>query len=115
VELNPVRAGLAEAPHLYRWSSAAARLDGMDPFGFVDMAYWQSQGGIERWRPLLKEPEDYVAFRLLRACTYAGRPTGDENFVTQFEERFQRRWKRPSNSLPPVQQSAVSATLQRLI
>ena len=30
VELNPVRAGLVQAPSRYRWSSAAAHLRGRD-------------------------------------------------------------------------------------
>jgi hypothetical protein len=30
VELNPVRAGLAESPERFRWSSAAAHLSGSD-------------------------------------------------------------------------------------
>jgi putative transposase len=88
VELNPVRAGLVEAPHRYRWSSAASHWGGMDPFGIVDMAYWQSQGGAERWHPLLIASEDYVSLRLLRACTYAGRPLGDENFPDAIRRTF---------------------------
>jgi putative transposase len=31
---------------------------------------------------------------LLRRCTYAGRPFGEEEFVTRLEETFQRQWPR---------------------
>ena len=87
----------------------------MDPFGILDLAYLQSQGGAERWQPLLMASEDYVSPRLLRACTYAGRPLGDENFLMQFEERFQRRWKRPANLLPAVPQAAARVTISNAI
>ena len=41
VERNPARAGLAEWPGDYRWSSASARLEGFDPTGLVDLKWWQ--------------------------------------------------------------------------
>ena len=31
---------------------------------------------------------------LLRRCTYAGRPFGDEEFVARMEDHFQRKWRR---------------------
>jgi len=31
---------------------------------------------------------------LLRRCTYAGRPFGEEDFVARLENHFQRKWRR---------------------
>ncbi len=31
---------------------------------------------------------------LLRRCTYAGRPFGDEEFLSRLEDRFQKNWRR---------------------
>ena len=31
---------------------------------------------------------------LLRRCTYAGRPFGDEEFVRRLEQQFDRKWRR---------------------
>jgi putative transposase len=31
---------------------------------------------------------------LLRRCTYAGRPFGEEEFVARLEDRFKRKWRR---------------------
>jgi putative transposase len=95
VERNPVRAGLAERPEQYRWSSAAAHLGlAKDGIGLLDQDFWEEQGGAAGWRELLFSPEEAMDLRLLRRCTYAGRPYGDEGFVALFEERFQRKWRR---------------------
>ncbi len=92
VELNPVRAGLVQKAGEYRWSSAAVHLGAKDRSRILDLEFWDGQGGAERWRSLLATPEEQLQLRMLRACTYAGRPFGDEPFVAQMEERFQRKW-----------------------
>jgi len=35
-----------------------------------------------------------LRLKVLRRCTYAGRPFGEEEFVARLEERFQRKWRR---------------------
>ena len=95
VEANAVRAGLVAQAAAYRWSSAAAHLgEGCDPAGVLDGGYWERSGGSATWKELHEagEPEDQV--HLLRRCTYAGRPFGDEEFVVRMEEHFQRHWRR---------------------
>jgi hypothetical protein len=42
---------------------------------------------------LLPGQEDSLEI-LLRRCTYAGRPFGEEMFVQSMEQRFQRKWRR---------------------
>ena len=39
-------------------------------------------------------PEELATLRLLRRCTYAGRPYGDDDFVASLESRFDRKWRR---------------------
>ena len=95
VERNPVRAGVVAQPEQYQWSSAAIHL-GLCPdrLHLTDVEFWQQQGGAEAWRLLLMTPDDVNTLRLLRRCTYAGRPFGDDEFVESLENRFQRRWRR---------------------
>jgi putative transposase len=91
VELNPVRAGLVDAPSRYRWSSAAAHVRGRDD-------------ALVRVAPLLKLAPPWRGFlarvireediRLLRAHEHTGRPLGDEGFVATLEQNLGRILKR---------------------
>ncbi len=82
VERNPVRAGLVERAEPYRWSSAAVHLElAQDRPGLVDEPFWREFGGAETWRELLMSPEELSELRLLRRCTFAGRPYGSERFL----------------------------------
>ena len=49
VERNPVRAGLVEWSGDYRWSSAAAHLEGCDPAGLVDLEWWRREYDGADW------------------------------------------------------------------
>ena len=95
VEQNPCRAFLAKAPADYRWSSAAAHLGtDKDRSGLLDMSFWEKAGGAETWRLMHASAETADQVLLLRRCTYAGRPFGDEDFVHGLEQHFQRSWRR---------------------
>jgi putative transposase len=94
VEQNPIRAGLVSRPEEFRWSSAAAHLSGQDRAAVLDLPFWTEAGGAERWKGLHASSEELVQLRLLRRCTYAGRPFGEDGFVASFEEQFQRSWRR---------------------
>jgi putative transposase len=96
VEQNPVRAALAGRPEQYRWSSAAVHLGERKPERGValDLAFWERSGGAETWRAMHGSGEGDGQLNLLRRCTYAGRPFGEEEFVAQLEVRFDRKWRR---------------------
>jgi putative transposase len=95
VERNPVRAGMVERPEDYPWSSAAVHLGlAEDRFGLLDLEFWRDFGGAQAWRELLLSREEAAVLRLLRRCTYAGRPFGSEDFLKEFEAQFGRRWRR---------------------
>ena len=91
VELNPVRAGLVNAPRQYRWSSAAAHLRGRDD-------------ALVRVAPLLQLAPDWRRFltrvireedlKLLRAHEHTGRPLGEEAFLASLEQNLGRILRR---------------------
>jgi putative transposase len=60
----------------------------------LDADFFREAGGAIAWRELHGQADRVEQIYLLRRCTYAGRPFGDEAFVAEVEERFQRRWRR---------------------
>jgi putative transposase len=95
VEDNPCRAGMAGTPGEYRWSSAAAHLAGDgDRSRILDMRFWERVGGAASWSEMHGCPQGAGAMAALRKCTYSERPFGEESFVAEMEERFQRKWRR---------------------
>ena len=82
IELNPVRARMVENPGNYRWSSAAAHMNGHDDT-------------LVRVGPLLDLIEDWGSFlsgdvvkedmEKLRLHERTGRPLGDEIFMERLE------------------------------
>ena len=81
VEQNPCRAGLAGDVREYRWSSAASHFGAKDKSGVLDLEFWRRGGGADTWREMHEAREEPANVELLRRCTYAGRPFGDEEFV----------------------------------
>lgn len=95
VEANPVRAEMVARPEDYRWSSARTHLLGVeDKSNLLDLGFWERSGGAETWREMHASADQLAQTHLLRRCTYAGRPFGDESFVRSLEDHFQRKWRR---------------------
>jgi putative transposase len=90
VERNPLRAGMVARAEDYRWSSARAHLTGHDPLELLDMEWWR-RASPNNWVSYLAG-DDGETIAALRACTYAGRPYGTEEFVNAMGRRFQRYW-----------------------
>ncbi|MEG3148682.1 transposase [Sphingomonas sp. ZT3P38] len=95
VELNPVRAKLAERAEGWRWSSATAHVTGK-PDGLTDL---KGMAGLHRnWRAMLRHgleagdvsPEEEAA---IEARIRTGRPLGDEAFVEALEAASGRQLK----------------------
>ena len=95
VELNPVRAKLAERAEGWRWSSATAHVTGK-PDGLTDL---KGMAGLHRnWRAMLRHgleagdvsPEEEAA---IEARIRTGRPLGDEAFVEALETASGRQLK----------------------
>ena len=95
VEWNPVKVALVESPGAYRWSSAAAHLQGPagEQIPLLDWDYWQAKGGAQAWRRMLEERQDVRDVHDLRRATYAGAPVGSADFIAQMERHFGRHWR----------------------
>lgn len=76
----------------YPWSSASAHLSGKDPSGILDLEWWR-QERPSNWEEMLKG-EATQAEAILRTCTYAGKPFGEDCFVRELGNKFGRYWQR---------------------
>lgn len=91
MELNPVRAGLAERPEAYRWSSALAHLSGKDDAlvkvgGLLDIA--------GDWRDFLSNVVPDQELRQIRRHERTGRPLGNADFIATLEKTLDRVLRR---------------------
>jgi putative transposase len=91
VELNPLRARLADSPRDYRWSSARAHLAGKDDL-LVKAAPLLSLA--ENWRKLLSSAVSEEEMKLFRAHESTGRALGDEKFQKRLEKKLGRVLRR---------------------
>jgi putative transposase len=92
VERNPVRAGIVQRAAEYPWSSALAHQCDLDSRGLLDMEWWKRERPKD-WKELV-DREEVPADVALRGCTYAGKPFGNQAFVSEIAERFGRYWNR---------------------
>ena len=88
VELNPVRAGLANVPEGWRWSSAAAHLAGCDDRLVKVEPLLEAFGD---WREFLATGIEDEALDLVRRHERSGRPLGDAGCVERLEKLVGRR------------------------
>jgi len=79
----------------------------------LDMDWWRREGPAD-WGDLLKGEEAEVEASL-RGCTYAGRPFGEESFVSEMGKRFGRYWTRgrPPKETTPAQKKENSQSPKR--
>lgn len=110
VELNPVRAGMVQQAEEYEWSSARTHVGVAEEWNtLLDWECWHTMGGAPAWRELLMSREELAVLRLLRRCTYSGRPFGSEDFLAEFESRFGRRWRRWSFEKGLLERTGMAA------
>lgn len=80
MEMNPVRAGMAERAEDYAWSSARFHL------GMIGSDALVSDGGlmglVKNWRDFLAE-EDAEREEMVRRATVTGKPAGSREFVAR--------------------------------
>ena len=88
VELNPVRARLAERAEDWPWSSARAHLAGRDD-GLVAVA--PLLDAVGNWSAFLAVPPRDTELDALRRHERTGRPLGGTRFVAELEEGLGRR------------------------
>jgi len=100
-ELNPVRAGLINAPSRHQWSSAAAHVRGRDDT-LVRVAPLSKL--VPNWRGFLARVIREEDIEALRAHGRTGRPLGKEEFLATLEQnlgRIPRRQKPGPKSKHP--------------
>jgi hypothetical protein len=58
----------------------------------LDLDWWRREGP-KNWSERLAGAQEQEESNL-RSCTYAGKPFGEESFVSEMAERFGRYWNR---------------------
>jgi putative transposase len=110
VEDNPCRAGLADRPEAWPWSSAAARSnETAQPL--LDLTDWNRYHGPESWNSALRGnalEEGFLA--AIRAATQKGRPLGDEEFVEELQQKFTRKITAARRGRPPKTSTVQALT-----
>ncbi len=89
IELNPVRARLADWAADYPWSSARAHLAGRDD-GMVKAAPLLAL--VDDWAGFLGTEPNEAEAETLRRHARSGRPLGGDGFVTGLEVQLGRRF-----------------------
>ena len=90
IELNPVRAGMVQAPADYRWSSHLANAFGDGPDWLTPTREYLALGGSDqrrRWayRELFRCAVSPEQIHSIRACVQTGTPLGNDAFRRQIE------------------------------
>ena len=110
VELNPVRAGLVEAPQHYEWSSYRHHSGfATDPLIDDHPLYWQLGNTPfdrqDRYRRLFEQAAAPSELDLIRQATHGGWALGTHEFAVRLARSSSRRPERriagrPSHSVP---------------
>jgi len=82
IELNPVRARLAQTPQDWPWSSARAHLSGQAD-GLTDIAALGRE--VDDWAGFLNAGLSDEAAQAIRRGERTGRPLGDKEFIARLE------------------------------
>ena len=86
VELNRVRAGMAESAAGWRGSSAGAHCGAAVPDAMLEMERWRKRWTAAEWGQYLQQAESAADLTALRRATHTGRPLGTSEFVAQLEK-----------------------------
>ena len=90
VERNPVRAGMAEDPCGYAWSSARAHVHGEDPHRILAPEALDEWRQVHGYAEFLANEEDAEQAHEIEERTRAGRPYGDRAFTVELQRRLGR-------------------------
>ena len=91
IELNPVRAKLCRKPWRYKWSSAAAHIDGDSESELLNLSGWYKMISAGRWQKELADGVNDQQAERLRMNTHTGRPLGSDSFLSKCEKLIGRR------------------------
>jgi len=105
-ERNPVRAHMVQTPEQFAWSSAAAHCGTGSAAAALDLDLWSNSWTHAGWHDFLREEAGDTDAARIRAATHTGRPLGDVGFVTELEQRLNRRLAPSKGGRPRKKQSA---------
>ncbi len=96
IELNPVRAGMVDAPSDYRWSSYRANAFGVVGQWLMPTREYMALGNDDqqrrhRYRELFRSSLEPEQVHAIRSCVQTGTPLGSERFRAQIEQMTGRR------------------------
>jgi putative transposase len=90
VEMNPVRAGIVQAPQDYPWCSAKSHITGVEDPVLSGRCFLTET--VEDWGQYLGQDPDRESTIGVIKATKIGRPCGNEDFVSQMEGLMNRRF-----------------------
>jgi putative transposase len=91
IERNPVRAGLAEKPEEYRWSSASAHIEKEDDKLVKVKPLLEL---VDDWRSFLAGTVEDSEIDVIHRHERTGRPLGSEGFIEELEVKLSRVLRR---------------------
>jgi putative transposase len=109
VDLNPVRAGMVGDAQDYRWSSARAHVEGVDPLDLIDAADWRQVRTRAEWGECLMTPPAESTVTRLRMATRSGSPCAGLKFVRSLEKETGRRLELRTRGRPRQRAAVASA------
>lgn len=114
IEMGPVRAGIADHPAKYRWSSYAANALGVSNPVVTGQEEYMVLGHTPAdrqsvYRNLFDSPVGFVELELLELALQSGTPLGNEEFNSQIEALSGRKIGFFNRGRPPTPQENRSA------
>ena len=96
IEMNPVRAGMVDAPSAYHWSSYASNALGCGVDWLTPTAEYQALGVDDdqrrfRYRELFRASLEPKQVHAIRSCVQTGTPLGNAKFLAEVEEMTGRK------------------------
>ncbi len=119
IELNPVRAGIANRPEEYRWSSHCFYALGReDPLLTAHNEYQVlGENDAERqqaYRDLFCSHVDEKGLEEIRGAVNRGWPLGSERFKDQIEKALERAARPPKRGRPSMQRTLTDLPTERM-
>lgn len=99
IEQNPVRAGMAEKPEDYHYSSACAHVRDEEDAVLGEEIF--SNDLRADYILLLRSGVPQIEIERLRYATKTGRPFGNEEFAAEMEKKLERRLLQRPRGRPP--------------
>ncbi len=109
VELNPVRAGLADRAWEWPWSSACAHVLGAGDGGILELSEWEERWEARSWRDVLEQGvEEAAVLARIREAMQTGRPMAEPDFIMELESQLKRPLRPQKRGPRPKASNAIA-------